>query len=362
MKSLLTGVALAALMVCACSPDSVAQATPDTTPKTNGASPSDQALAAGEVATDASAAETDPVEYPPFSKAPALGAPGPRTYETRDGPLVLPLGSASFADEVVRFRSGRPPAQDIRYRNAGAALGEPDYVSDADDEESFPKDVTLGCGGELVLRFTNNALIDVPGKDLYIFEVGPMVEATRVAISTDGETWLEVGEVEGGTASLDISRVARPGVSYHYVRLTDPSPAGSCNGDYPGADIDAVAAIGAALSISLDSSVMFDVDKAELKPAARAELDRAAGVLKAWPGKVVTVEGHTDSTGSAARNDILSQARAQAVRDYLAGKPELSGKTISAKGFGASRPVDSNATEQGRQKNRRVDVIMAPDR
>lgn len=306
------------------------------------------------------AAPADPTEYPPFTGAPASGPPGPKSYRIRGGKLDLPLGDASFADELVSFRSGVPAAREIQYRNAGLALGPPDYIGDGDDQQNGPKDMTLGCGGVMVLRFTDNVLIDVPGPDLYAFEVGPMVEPTDVAISADGETWLEAGRIEGGTSSLDIAKVAAPGASYHYVRLTDAKV--ECGTSFPGADIDAVAAIGAALSISLDSSVLFDVDKAELKPAASDELIRAATVLKGWSGKAVAIEGHTDATGSAAHNQALSQARATAVRDFLAKRPELSGKTVTAAGFAATRPVASNDDAAGRTKNRRVDVILSPDR
>lgn len=297
-------------------------------------------------------APADPTSYPAFSKAHAAGPPGPKQYKlTRGRTLDLPLGDASFADE--------PAADDIRFRDAGLALGPPDYVGDGDDDRNGPKDMTLGCGGSLTVRFTDNVLIDVPGPDLYVFEIGPMVEPMNVAISPDGSAWQDVGRIEGGTASLDIGAVAQRAMTYRYVRLTDARK--ECAGRFPGADIDAVAAIGAALSISLDSSVLFDVDRSELKPAASSELIRAATILTGWSGKAVSIEGHTDATGQPAHNQALSEARAQAVRDFLAGRPELKGKVLQATGLAATRPVATNQTAEGRAANRRVDVILAPD-
>jgi hypothetical protein len=72
-----------------------------------------------------------------------------------------------------------------------------------------------------VVRFNDNALVDAPGADLYVFEVGPNIEGLRLAISQDGTTWTEAGVISGGTAEVDIARVAKAGERYRYVRVTD---------------------------------------------------------------------------------------------------------------------------------------------
>ncbi|RMF87655.1 MAG: hypothetical protein D6739_01310 [Nitrospirae bacterium] len=101
--------------------------------------------------------------------------------------------------------------------------------------------------------------------------------------------------------------------------------------------------------------VRFATGKAELDPASGAVLDAVVRVLKANPGLRLEVQGHTDSTGSARFNRILSQRRAEAVVDYLAAHGIDRGR-LTAKGYGPSRPVASNATPEGRAANRRVEL------
>ena len=81
--------------------------------------------------------------------------------------------------------------------------------------------MVLGCAGSLVVRFADNVLVDVAGPDLFVFEVGSAVEPMRLAISQDGTTWTEVGDISGGTAAIDIAKTAKPGDRYRFVRVTD---------------------------------------------------------------------------------------------------------------------------------------------
>jgi OmpA-OmpF porin, OOP family len=279
--------------------------------------------------------------------------------DSRGKRVEFPLGDASFADEVVTFENGTPPAREAKWSEAKLVLGPPNYI--AKNAASLPPAaVTLGCGGVVTVRFTDNTLVDVPGPDLYVFETGPAVEPTSLTISLDGDTWLDVGSIRGGTAYVDISKVAQPGAAYRYVRLTDLKR--GCGGPWPGADVDAVGAIGSRLELSFDASVLFDVDRSTLKPEARSALADAAVSVARYADASITVEGHTDSTGSAPHNLTLSQARAESVRTFLLSRPELSGRSITARGFGATRPVASNGDDAGRQKNRRVQIIIDPRR
>lgn len=145
----------------------------------------------------------------------------------------------------------------------------------------------------------------------------------------------------------------------HYVRLADGRA--GCFGAWPGADVDAVGAIGGALQFSLNSEVLFDSGRSALKPAAQAELDALASRLAAYAGGEVTIEGHTDSVGADAANQTLSESRAGAVRDYLQARPDLSAFTFTTRGFGETRPVAANDTDAGRAQNRRVDVVLEPN-
>jgi outer membrane protein OmpA-like peptidoglycan-associated protein len=108
------------------------------------------------------------------------------------------------------------------------------------------------------------------------------------------------------------------------------------------------------------SDVLFDTASANLKPGAREKLARVAGILLAYPGLEVAIEGHTDSVGSAEYNVALSERRAESVRRYLVsqGVPQ---QTVDAAGFGESRPVVANTTAAGRQQNRRVELVISGD-
>lgn len=111
------------------------------------------------------------------------------------------------------------------------------------------------------------------------------------------------------------------------------------------------------LVVSVDD-VLFAVDRAELQPGARADLARLAAFLRENPERPVRVEGHTDSTGTAAYNVSLSEARAEAVASALIAQGVPPAR-IETHGFGQSMPVASNATAAGRQQNRRVEIVIA---
>jgi outer membrane protein OmpA-like peptidoglycan-associated protein len=103
------------------------------------------------------------------------------------------------------------------------------------------------------------------------------------------------------------------------------------------------------------SGVLFDFDRSTIKLRFRSMLDRAVAVLKKNPALHVEVQGHTDGRGSAVYNQRLSKRRAMAVMRYFVGKG-VRRERLSAKGLGESNPVDSNATEAGRARNRRVEL------
>ncbi len=102
--------------------------------------------------------------------------------------------------------------------------------------------------------------------------------------------------------------------------------------------------------------VNFDNDKATLRPDAYGILDKAATTLKEWGNVKVEVAGHTDSRSDDDYNQKLSQRRAEAVRTYLIGKG-VAADRLTAKGYGESSPVADNETEEGRFKNRRVELV-----
>lgn len=105
------------------------------------------------------------------------------------------------------------------------------------------------------------------------------------------------------------------------------------------------------------SDVLFDLNQSTLKPGAKMRLAKVAGIIQAYPDLKLNIEGYTDSTGSVEHNQELSERRAAAVRDFLIAQG-VSINNVSAQGFGPSNPVASNSTPQGRQMNRRVDLVV----
>ncbi|GLI32871.1 MAG: OmpA family protein [Deltaproteobacteria bacterium] len=111
--------------------------------------------------------------------------------------------------------------------------------------------------------------------------------------------------------------------------------------------------------VTFKSDVLFDVDSARLKAGAYEDIDQVADILNRYPETRVRVSGFTDSTGSEEYNLQLSEDRALAVKDAIVDRG-VAPKRIAARGFGESKPVASNATEAGRQLNRRVTIKIIP--
>src|SRR5436305_10942503 len=121
---------------------------------------------------------------------------------------------------------------------------------------------------------------------------------------------------------------------------------------------------GRSLSMNLSGDVLFDYDKATLKPAAEEALKKVAVVLSQFPESKVTVEGYTDSKGTKSTNMQLSRERAQAVKDWLVKNGGVLAANISTKGFGEQYPIAANKNTDGsdnplgRALNRRVSIIV----
>jgi outer membrane protein OmpA-like peptidoglycan-associated protein len=106
------------------------------------------------------------------------------------------------------------------------------------------------------------------------------------------------------------------------------------------------------------SDVLFDTGKYSLKPGAREKLAKVAGILLAYPGLNIEVGGYTDNVGGDAMNQTLSENRAGSVRDYLV-QQGVATNSVSARGFGNTLPVATNANSAGRQQNRRVELLVS---
>ncbi|MDH2067223.1 OmpA family protein [Pantoea sp. GD03673] len=112
--------------------------------------------------------------------------------------------------------------------------------------------------------------------------------------------------------------------------------------------------------VRLDSLSLFDSGKAELKAGSTKVLVNALVDIKARPGWLIVVAGHTDITGNTQRNQLLSRERAEAVRDWMRDTGDLPESCFAVQGYGDSRPVASNDTPEGRGQNRRVEISLVP--
>lgn len=160
----------------------------------------------------------------------------------------------------------------------------------------------------------------------------------------------------GGVAEVDISKVAQPNEYYYYVRLTDLKTYSTV----PGADVDAIAAIGGAMRMSLNAEVLFDFGKSELKPEGIVEVKKLAKQLAEIQKGTLNISGYTDDVGSDEANRKLSLARAETVSKLLqqevGANKNLAFKT---KGLGKQNPVVPNNSDENRKKNRRVEILVS---
>ena len=120
-----------------------------------------------------------------------------------------------------------------------------------------------------------------------------------------------------------------------------------------------VTRMGDRIVLNMPSNVTFATDQDQVIPPFYPTLDSVAIVLNKFNRTLIDVNGHTDSTGSLAHNQGLSERRAASVANYL-GSRGVDQRRISTLGFGPSQPIASNATPEGRAQNRRVEVLIAP--
>jgi outer membrane protein OmpA-like peptidoglycan-associated protein len=119
--------------------------------------------------------------------------------------------------------------------------------------------------------------------------------------------------------------------------------------------------IGEGIKITFDSGLLFDVNSYQLRPEARENLSNLSTILRKYDDTDILIEGHTDSDGSNEYNYSLSERRAKSVKSYLVLQ-DVTGSRMTTIGYGESQPVADNATEAGKQANRRVEVgVIAND-
>jgi len=113
-----------------------------------------------------------------------------------------------------------------------------------------------------------------------------------------------------------------------------------------------------ATLVTIVLNVEFDTDKAVVKDKYRDEIKKVADFMKTYPKTTAVIEGHTDNVGTAEYNQKLSDARANSVRQYLINNFGIKASRLTAVGYGLTKPIASNNTEEGRQENRRVQAVI----
>ncbi|MGI4881065.1 MAG: OmpA family protein [Janthinobacterium lividum] len=116
---------------------------------------------------------------------------------------------------------------------------------------------------------------------------------------------------------------------------------------------------GDEIRLDIPAGITFDFNSAALQPGFRASLDRVAQTLASYQSTYVDIGGHTDAIGSDAVNQRLSEARAATVADYLE-RQGVAPQRVGTRGFGKTQPIASNDTEEGRARNRRVEINLVP--
>jgi outer membrane protein OmpA-like peptidoglycan-associated protein len=182
--------------------------------------------------------------------------------------------------------------------------------------------------------------------------VHSMADSTGSATLTQGDHKFRLTYFQGPATALGLVLfVTPPGGSETLFRLQDFNKAVLANRKLLGVSEDEK-----EIRIRFGAEVLFDTGKYDLKPAAEDSLKQLASVLRAYPGREIIIEGHTDNVGTAASNQVLSENRAKSVKDWLVSNGHVAAVCMSTKGYGATQPVAPNTTPDGRQKNRRVEV------
>lgn len=268
--------------------------------------------------------------------------------------IYLPLGKISFADKLIEYKVGSPaPIQ--KFRDSLQCLHEPNYKN-----YQTPNFISLGCGGSLTVEFTDNGFMNLPGDDLYLFEVGPSKEPAKIEISQNGIDWIYAGKIAGGKSSIDLSKEGIDEESvFYFLRITDLKDL--CKSKSAGADLDAIGAINSVIKLTINADVLFDVAKFDLKETSKQSLDSLAETIRQVDKATILVEGYTDSDGDDASNMTLSENRCISVKKRLMEIfAEDSLYEFEIKPYGESKPRVPNDSEENKQQNRRVEITVLP--
>ncbi|MBN1884377.1 MAG: OmpA family protein [Candidatus Krumholzibacteriota bacterium] len=190
-------------------------------------------------------------------------------------------------------------------------------------------------------------------------EMSRTKKGAAIGAAAGGAVGAAIGHRTGNTALGAILGAAIGGAAGASIGRYMDRQAEEIARDLEGATVERV---GEGIKITFDSGILFDVNKADLRPEAQANLDNLAAILVKYADTNILIEGHTDSTGPDDYNLELSERRARSVANRLATQSVSSGR-FSIMGYGESQPIADNDTSVGRQANRRVELaIMANEK
>jgi outer membrane protein OmpA-like peptidoglycan-associated protein len=163
-----------------------------------------------------------------------------------------------------------------------------------------------------------------------------------------------IGKQLGNTTAGVFIGAAIGGAAGAYIGNYMDKQAAEMERDLEGATIERV---GDGIMVTFDSGILFEVNKAELSDAAKENLARLSEILLKYEDTDILIEGHTDSDGSDAYNQGLSESRASSVANYLVWH-KVVGERLTTTGYGESQPIAPNETSEGKSLNRRVEVAI----
>ena len=212
-----------------------------------------------------------------------------------------------------------------------------------------PTDMTADADGDGVRDRDDRCPGTAPGVD---------VDATGCPLDADRDGVPNASDACPGTG-VGVS-VDRRGCALDSDRDGVPDHLDGCPNTPRGDEVDERGCTVEAedVNVRIELNLEFDFDSDALRPNHYSEIERVADFMEAHPATSAQLEGHTDSRGSEAYNQALSERRAYAVRDYLIDEADIDPRRITAVGYGEGRPVASNDTDSGRQRNRRVNAVI----
>ncbi len=179
-------------------------------------------------------------------------------------------------------------------------------------------------------------------------------KGAAVGTATGGAAGAVIGRASGNTALGAIIGAAVGGASGAVIGRQMDKQAEEIKKTVPDAKVERV---GEGIVVEFSSNVLFGFDKSNLSDEAKANLNKLVIVLNSYPDTNIEVQGHTDSKGSQAYNQTLSEQRAGAVSGYLSGKG-IAYNRLATKGFGENSPKYANNTAEGQIQNRRVEFLI----